>query len=128
VEAAGAHIRKAIERYKEAVGLAPDNLTARLGLAWTVEQSGDRAAAIKLYRDVIERAWAKEKEMKRAPLGWHSVTGEAGGYLIPLLDANKDKQEIENLQKNAAQLKKLPRPITPLAVPLRDGLRAQDLL
>jgi hypothetical protein len=98
-----------------------------LGLAWTVEQSGKRSEAIKLYRDLLEQAWSKEKDMKRAPLGWHSVTGEAGGYLIPLLDATKDKEEIETLRQRGAQLKKLPRPVTPLAIPLRDGLRAQDL-
>ncbi len=128
LEAAGEHLKKAIQRYQETVALAPDNLTARLGLAWTVEQSGKRAEATKLYREVIERAWVKEKEMKRAPLGWHSVTAEASGYLIPLLDATKDKQEIETLRQHSAQLKKLPRPVTPIAIPLRDGLRAEDLM
>ncbi|MCI0461611.1 MAG: hypothetical protein L0Z62_32070 [Gemmataceae bacterium] len=128
LKAAREHLDRAIERYKEAVQLAPDNLTARLGLAWTTEQSGAKGEAVKLYRDVIERAWKKEKEMKRAPLGWHSVTAEAAGYLTPLLDAEKDRAEIQTLKDRSAQTKRIPRPITPIAIPLRDGLKAQDLI
>jgi tetratricopeptide (TPR) repeat protein len=126
-KAAREHLDKAIHRYKEVVKVAPDNLTARLGLAWTTEQAGDKAEAVKLYRDVIERAWAQEKELKRAPLGWHSVTAEAAGYLTPLLDADKDAKEIATLKERTATVRRIPRPVTPIAIPLRDGLKAQDL-
>src|SRR5262249_27904770 len=126
-KAARAHLDKAIRRYRETVKMAPDNLTARLGLAWTVEQSGEKKEAVILYREVIEKAWAKEKEMKRAPLGWHSVTAEAAGYLVPLLDATADAKEIASLKDRAEQARRIPRPITPIAIPLRDGLTAQDL-
>jgi hypothetical protein len=126
-KAAKEHLAKAIQRYREAVQMAPDNLTARLGLAWTVEQSGDKKDAVKLYRAVIEQAWAKEKDLKQAPLGWHSVTAEAAGYLTPLLDATKDREEIATLKERAAQASRIPRPVTPLAIPLRDGLKAHDL-
>jgi hypothetical protein len=66
--------------------------------------------------------------MKVGPLGWHPVTAEAANYLIPLLDPEKDNKEIETLKERAKKLRMLPRPITPIAVPLRDGLTARDVL
>ncbi len=126
-EAARKHLEKAIASFKEAIALAPDNLAAKLGLAWSTEQSGDKEAAIKAYREVIAEGWKKEKDLKAGPLGGHYITVEAAGYLIPLLDKEKDKDEIKMLEEWSAQLKKLPRPVTPIAVPLRDGLKASDL-
>lgn len=127
LKVAKAHLEKAIELYKKAVALDPKNLPARLGLAWTLDQSGRKADAVTAYRKLIEDAWAKEKELKALGLGGHTVTGEAAEYLIPLLDKDKDKDEITTLKERADKLRKLPRPITPIAVPLRAGLRAADL-
>jgi hypothetical protein len=127
-KAARKHLDRAIALYEEAVELAPDNLAARLGLAWCVEQSGDKQKAVKLYRDVIERGWKKEKDLRAGPLGGNYITAEAGGYLIPLLDARKDKAEIETLRERTAKLQRLPRPVTPIAIPLQGGLRARDLV
>ncbi len=121
------HLASAIVQYEEVLKLAPDNLTAALGHAWCVEQSGDTQKAISEYRKVIEAAWAKEKDMKLAPLGWHSVTAEAAGYLIPLLDKDKDKGEIRVLKDRIARMRAVPRPITPVVIPLRDGLALSDL-
>lgn len=121
------HLAKAIKRYAEAVKMAPDNLTAALGYAWCLDQSGDKDKAVKEYRKVIEAGWQKEKDMKRAPLGWHSVTAEAAGYLIPLLDKEKDKEEIQTLQARIAKLSTVPRPVTPVVIPLRDSLTVHDL-
>jgi hypothetical protein len=127
-EAAQKHLQKAIQSYRKTVELAPDNLAARLGLAWCVEQSGNKKKAVAEYRDVIDRGWKKEKDLKFGPLGGHYITAEAAGYLTPLLDAEKDREEIATLKDRVAQLAKLPRPITPIAIPLRDGLAARDLL
>jgi len=126
-KAAKEHLAKSVERYKEAVKLAPDNLPARLGYSWTLEQSGKTADAVKEYRALLEDAWKKEGELKALPLGGNTITVEASGYLIPLLDKDKDREEIATLTERAAKLKKLPRPVTPIAIPLRDGLRAADL-
>lgn len=126
-KAARAHLAKAVQRFKEAIHLAPGNLTIRLGYAWTLEQAGEKEQAVKEYRALIEDAWKKEKDLKSLGLGGHTIVAEAAGYLIPLLDKDKDKEEIATLTERAARLKKLPYPITPLAVPLRDGLRARDL-
>jgi tetratricopeptide (TPR) repeat protein len=121
------HLASAIVQYEEVLKLAPDNLTAALGYAWCLEQSGDKEKAVREYRRVIEAAWDKEKDMERAPLGWHSVTAEAAGYLIPLLDKDKDKEEIRMLQDRIKRMKAVPRPITPVVIPLRDGLALCDL-
>lgn len=127
LKAAKEHLAKAIETYQEVLKLAPDNLPAALGYAWCLEQSGDKDKAVKEYRKVIEDAWKQEKDLKRAGLGWHSVTAEAAGYLMPLLDKDKDKKEIDTLQDRINQMKKVTRPMTPVVVPLRDGLAAKDL-
>ncbi len=127
LKAAREHLDKAIGLFDEVLKLEPNNLTAALGRAWCLDQAGDKAKAVAAYRQVIEESWAKEKDLKRANLGWRSVTAEAAGYLIRLLDAEKDGQEISTLQGRVAQMQKVPRPITPIVIPLRDGLSAHDL-
>lgn len=127
LKAAREHLEKAIARYQEAINLGQDNLPARLGQAWCLQQAGEKGKAIAGYRKVIEDAWQKEKDLKRAPLGWHSVTAETAGYLIPLLDKEKNGAEIATLQERIKQMRMVPRPITPIVVPLRDGLRPSDL-
>ena len=126
--AASVHLKKSIEHFTAALAIAPDNLVARLGLAWMTEQSGDKVAAIAAYRDVVERAWKVEGQLKRADLGFVPVTAEAADYLIPLLDRNGDAREIATLRERSQKLRRLPRPITPIAVPLRDGLSLGSVL
>jgi hypothetical protein len=126
-KAARVHLAKAVERFRQAVKLAPHNLPARLGYAWTLDQSGKKEDAVKQYRALIADAWKTEKDLKTLDLGGHTIVAEAAGYLIPLLDKEKDKGEITTLTERAARLKRLPRPITPIAIPLRDGLRARDI-
>jgi len=127
LNAAKAHLSEALRQYEELVAMSPDNLSAALGYAWCIEQSGDKQKAIKQYRLVIDAAWEKEKDLKRAGLGWHSITAEAAGYLIPLLDTNADKAEINQLKERINVLSTVPRPITPVVIPLRDGLGAGEL-
>jgi hypothetical protein len=127
-DAAIKHLRQAMKRYEETIQIAPDHHAARLGLAWTTEQGGDKKRAVELYRDVIERGWAKERALTHGPLGGHYITAEAADYLIPLLDAKKDATEIADLKERKEKLNKLPRPVTPIAIPMRPGLAAKDLL
>ncbi len=126
-EAAKKHLDKAIATYKALVNDQPLHWPAQLGLAWCLEQAGDKAGAIKGYREVIEAGWEQERKLKTGPLGGNFLTKEAAGYLIPLLDPTKDIDEIESVQQRVAILSKLPRPITPIAIPLREGLTARDL-
>jgi hypothetical protein len=127
LNAANAHLAKALERYVEVLELAPNNLAAALGYAWCTEQSGQKRKAVKRYRKVIKAAWEKEKDLKHGGLGGHSVTAEAAAYLIPLIDSDRDKEEIKTLQERIKQMEALPRTITPIVVSLRNGAAARDL-
>lgn len=118
------HLTKAIEWYEKVVTLAPDDLSVALGYAWCVEQSGQKQKAVKLYRKLIRIAWEKEKNLKDAG---HSITAEAAGYLIPLLDQDKDKEHIAKLQGRITQMEMVPRAVTPVVIPLRAGLSAREL-
>lgn len=124
---ANEHLAKALLHYAKVVEMAPDNLAAALGYAWCLERSGQKRKAIKKYRMLIRRAWESEKNLKDANMGWHSITAEAAGYLIPLLDKDSDKAEINTLRDRIKQMEAVPRPITPIVVPLRDSLTASDL-
>jgi hypothetical protein len=55
------------------------------------------------------------------------LTAEAAGCLIPLLDKGKDKEEIKTLQVRIEVERLLPRPISPVVIPLYDGLTASQL-
>ncbi|QDU20845.1 tetratricopeptide repeat protein [Urbifossiella limnaea] len=125
--AAKDHLLKSMALYEKAVKLAPGDPAAVLGRAWVIDQSGDKAKAVEAYRAVLRDGWAKDKDLTALGLGGHTVTAEAAGYLVPLLDATKDAAEIADLKTKTEKLKQLPRPITPIAVPLRDGLGAADL-
>jgi len=127
-EAAKKHLATAIELHQKVLKLQPDHLGAQLGYGWLLEQAGRTKDAITQYRKTIEKAWAEEGKQQLGRLGGRYITTEAAGYLIPLLDAEKDKAEIATLRQRTEQLNRLPRPVTPIAVPLRDGLTAGDMI
>lgn len=125
--AAKEYLAKSVTVYQAIVKDAGDNLVARIGLGWVLAESGDKDEAKKVLRKLLEDAWVKEKELRVLGLGGHTFTGEGAGYLIPHLDKEKDKEEIAMLEDRSKKLKMLPRPITPIAIPMRDGLKATDL-
>ena len=125
---ARAHLQKAIARYRDAIALAPENLTARIGLGWSLMHAGDRAAAVATLRDVVSRSWVADQSSRGPMHGQRFATEEAVHYLIPLLDPEKDRVEIETLRRQSRELADRPRWITPIAVPLEDSLSADDVL
>lgn len=127
LKAATVHLDKALALYEKAIKLKPDDLRAKLGHAWLLTQTDKKTAAVKELRAVVEAGWEKEKDLMGLGLGGHTITAEGAGYLIPLLDKEKDKEEIAKLTARVDQIKKLPRAVTPIAVPLKAGLTATDL-
>jgi tetratricopeptide (TPR) repeat protein len=117
------HLAKAIQHYEAALAIDPMSLLARLGYGWMLDQAGDDARAMVEYRKVIEQAWPAEQKVKAAMPSQRFYTQEAAEYLIPLLDAKKDAAEIQDLRTKRDQLVRLPRAITPIAIPL-DGRAA----
>jgi len=125
--ASQAHLEAALKAYTQALKLDKDNLVVQIGLAWLTEQASRKDDAVKQYRTIATDAWEKEKSLTMVGFGGRTLTGEVASYLVPLLDAEKDKREIETLKDHAATLGKLPYPVTPIAVPLADGLTTTDL-
>jgi hypothetical protein len=121
IAAAQTHLAAALAAYKQALALDQENLVIRLGFAWLTEHAGDKAEAVKQYRTIVIDDWEKKKNF-----GWTKVTAEVAAYLIPLLNAEKDKREIEVL-KDRAVLEQESYPVTPIAVPLADELTPADL-
>lgn len=127
LKAAHAHLDEALRLYARAAELAPKELTIQLGYGWLLAQAGKKTEAIAILRKVAETAWQTEQNLEFLNLGGHTLVAEAADYLIPLLDPEKDKAEIATLKERAEKLRQLPRPVTPIAVPLRPGLNASDL-
>lgn len=119
---AAQHLKDAIRHYAAALALAPDNLTARLGHGWVLQQSGASTRAIAEYRRVVEQAWPSEQKIKALMPSQRLFTQEAAGYLITLLDKDRDAAEIADLTARQTQIRSLPRAITPVAIPLADDV------
>ena len=106
LKAAREHLERATARYREVLRLEPENLSARLGLAWCLLQACDRTAAIAEFRATLDAAWIKEKELR--PVDWkgHSIVMEGSHHLAALLDKKEDAKEIKTLNERTGQLKK----------------------
>jgi tetratricopeptide (TPR) repeat protein len=127
-EASKAFLAKSVEHYRKVIELEPAGLIGRIGYAWTLEQSGNAAAAIAEYRRVVDQAWPKEENAKFAAPGQRFYTEEAVRYLIPLLSAQRDADEIAALRAKAERLARVPRAITPVAIPLTDRGTAKSIV
>lgn len=127
-EASKLYLKKSLTHYKTVVEFEPTGLVGRIGYAWTLEQSGDRAGAVAEYRRVIEQAWPKEQDAKFAQLGQRFYTEEAARYLVPLLDPKRDAAEIATLTERQQRLGRVPRPITPIAIPLSDRVTIKTIV
>jgi hypothetical protein len=131
LKAAKVHLDAALKLYAEALKGIPSNdvaqvNVAQLGHAWLLTQTDKKADAIPILRNVIRKAWEVEKPREAGREGI-VLAAEAGEYLLPLLDPEKDKAEIASLKETAEELARIPRAVTPIAVPLAAGLGAADL-
>lgn len=125
-EIAHAHLQKAIAAYAKALALDPDKPTIRLGYGWCLEQAGKKDEAIAAYRTAMEAFWKDDQKLDGVfgPV----ASKETASYLIPLLDAKKDAKEIAELKRRVAQIERLPRAITPIAVALDPTTTLAEIL
>ena len=105
--AAKAHLAAAIATYKKAIAAKPDDTKLKLGLAWCQDQAGEKEAALEGYRAVAAAAWETESK-RRGGLG-NFVYVETGKYIKALLDADKDAEEIADIDPKTKKLLSLPR-------------------
>jgi hypothetical protein len=124
--AANAHLAAAIREY-EVVARDANNLVARLGLGWCLQQNGERAKAVEQYRAIVRDAWPRERTGDYDKLRG-TITAEAIGYLRTLLDPVADTEELDRLAAISLEERKLGRAITPIVVPLRDNMTADELI
>jgi hypothetical protein len=124
IQTAQQHLKTAILHLREATRLDPSLLAAQLGLAWSLEQSGQKTTALKEYRRLFPIALKQE-----IAAGSHgpcpSIAEETGRYLKGLLPLS-EKAEIASVDANLKRLQVLPRAVTPIAIPLtnEDSLTA----
>ena len=112
------YLEPALKTYADVVSRAPDNVVARLGLAWALEQAGQKDRAIAEYRKTVELAWPVDRA--KGSFWTDPVTTEAAERLEALLDPVKDARELAALAEKTEELDRKGRMITPVAVPL-DG-------
>jgi hypothetical protein len=102
----------------------------QIGYAWLLAQTDNRAAARDSLRAVIKAATGLSQggARDRGRFGFTmSLAAEAATYLIPLLSAASDRNELARLNQLIEDDRKVPRAVTPIAIPLRDSLTAADL-
>ncbi len=124
------HLTQAIDQYRAVLELDPHNLIGLLGYSWCLDQAGEKARAIAGYRQILDVVWPSESA-GRLPVtnfGIVPTTEEVAGYLIPLLDPTTDATEIATLRDRVKQLGRIPRPVTPVIVPLRDDVALDSLV
>ena len=161
---ANQHLTKAIVLYERTIFLlkASTNLLeerwwimpTQLGLAWCLDQAGQKQQALQAYRKALDVSWKIEvtgdfKIKEWLADVWSDVRagnnplhtrfrGEIGagvcyseeiiGYLLKLLDPVKDAAEIARLNQARQLLVSLPRAITPVLIPLLPGATDLDEL
>lgn len=122
-----AHLKAAMTAYRKALELDPDLLVALLGLGWCQLEAGQTEGARENLRQAFRQAYQRE-QTHRTPLFGTTVTEETGRYLRLLLDPARDAAELADIEQKCQQVANLPRAVTPLLVPLEDGLTLEELV
>jgi len=122
------HLQKAIQEYKEVIKAKPDHLFAQLGVGWCLDQAGDKQAALVVYRKALDLAWKKDQKADGFESGVSSVTEEIARYMLPLLDATKDAEEIKKIEGYTRELSKKGRWITPILIPVTSAVSPDPLV
>ena len=156
------HLTNAIALYERSLVLlkrstnvyAREVVRPQLGLAWCLDQCGQREQALKAYRKALEAAWKIEvtgdfdfqewvkdiwndvKSGKNPIHGRNRGSVEVGecyceeiiAYMLKLLNPVKDAHEIAELNERKKTLRTIGRWITPVLLPLAAGTRFDQLV
>jgi hypothetical protein len=154
VEPHRTHLVKSLEHYRRAVELAPNNPLYRLGLAWMLESAAPHVNGLKPFswapkvkptRVVIEDAaldhyrrvvvLQSEEDLKAThlrPGEDTQLSKEAAQGIVRVLNGRtktrQDVRETTRMNALAAKLAKIPRPITPIILPLEGETSLPELL
>lgn len=120
------HLKLALQHLSKAVQLDPALMQAKLGLAWCLDQSGQKSKAVPLYREVLENRF--EVESNKSGFRGTSVVEETAGYLLKILDPAKDAKEIAEVTKMKEQVQTRYRAVTPIVVALKPGLSQKHMM
>jgi tetratricopeptide (TPR) repeat protein len=115
-------LNRAISNFKEAVKLDSTDLPSLLGLAWSVDQMGNKTEARSRYIAILRKA------MKYDRNDYTSIeTAETAGYLVRLLNPQMDKEEIAALNDKIKKFKPTYM-ISPVLIPLVDNADINELV
>jgi len=117
---ANEHLATAVQHLRAAAQGDPNSLHVKLGLAWALDQSGNKREALPLYRQVFNESFKQEQD--KSGLAGTSVTEETGGYLKKMLDPQKDAAELKDIEEKLAKITPGFRNVTPIVVPLFAGV------
>ncbi|MBC7768136.1 MAG: tetratricopeptide repeat protein [Phycisphaerales bacterium] len=111
LEAARAHYARAVE-------LAPDNLRARLGYAYTLDRLGRRSDARCQLRTILKRGLPR---LAGEQSNWedHAVLTETAAHLSHLARSHRDRGRMQLLQRRLEASHPIVY-VTPIVVPLSD--------
>jgi hypothetical protein len=118
---AQAHLDTALSLYDRALVLAPSLATARLGRAWLLTRTPRRNLGVAELRAI---ARPNEEPVLDNDIG---LRAEAASYLLSFLTSRRDSAEKSKLIKIIDVYDTRIRVVTPLAIPLANGLTAGDI-
>jgi len=123
---AAEHLAQAVKHLRTSLQLdyyAP----AEMGLAWCLDQAGEKKEALRLYRKIFAESADREIRQNGGMRG-RSVGYECGGYLLNLLDPLKDADEIAQIKEKRTRLNEQFRGITPIVVPLKADTPIEQIM
>lgn len=118
-DAARLRLQRARQHYIQAVRLAPNNLRARLGLAYAYDRMNQRNFARRELRALIDRGLPRLKN-EHADWDDHVVLTEAAEHMTHLAQTNSEKRRFERLRARLQASRPMIM-VTPIVVPLRDA-------
>jgi hypothetical protein len=121
-------LEQALAHYRAAAGLLPDDQSVTLGLAWTLDQLGHPDEAVRLYWSVFRKTRQSDRELDKLEQGAIPLSCEAATYLLEHLSWWREAAERRLLREHVESFERVPRWITPIAIPLDKDREPADFI